>query len=87
MRKELYLCVYPYLFLCVCMFLCVFVLVFVFVFVFECVCFLFVDLNLHLQFLLIGFGTVFASLEESGKALYASVTKATVDTVNYKYVV
>jgi len=32
-----------------------------------------------------GFGTVFTSLEESGKALYASLTKATVDTVNHKY--
>lgn len=32
-----------------------------------------------------GFGTVFNSLEEGGKALYHSVTKATVETVNHKY--
>lgn len=32
-----------------------------------------------------GFGTVFTSLEEAGRVLYKSVTKATVETVNHKY--
>ena len=31
-----------------------------------------------------GFSAVFTSLEESGKVLYKSITKATVDTVNHK---
>ena len=33
----------------------------------------------------VGFSAVFTSLEESGKVLYRSITKATVETVNHKY--
>lgn len=42
--------------------------------------------SLWICFHCIGFGTVFTSLEESGKVLYKSVTKATVQTVNHKWV-